>query len=82
MLTAKLTTWGNSLGIRIPKSIVDAHNFKDGEVVSLQETPNGFTAEKKLRVRRYDPEKLFAGLEKFPKDDIVDWGKPVGKEVW
>ena len=80
--TAKLTKWGNSLGIRIPKQIVAAHNFKDGEILSLEETQSGFVAEKKLRVRRYDPEKLFAGLENFPKDEIVDWGKPVGREVW
>ena len=59
--TGKLTKWGNSLGMRIPKQIVDAHNFKDGEFLSLVETPAGFAAEKMLRGRRYNPEKLHDG---------------------
>ena len=32
--------------MRIPKQIVDAHNFKDGEFLSLVETPAGFAAER------------------------------------
>ena len=44
--TGKLTKWGNSLGMRIPKQIVDAHNFKDGEFLSLVETPAGFAPKK------------------------------------
>ncbi len=80
--TGKLTKWGNSLGMRIPKQIVDAHNFKDGEFLSLVETPAGFATEKMLRGRRYNPEKLFAYLENLSKEEIPDRGEPVGREVW
>ena len=32
---AKLTRWGQSLGLRIPKEIAKRYNFKDDEVVTI-----------------------------------------------
>ena len=82
MLTAKLTRWGNSLGLRIPKQFVDAHNFQDGEVVSLRETADGFSAAKVRKVKRYDLDEILAGVENLPREEFFDWGEPVGREVW
>ena len=32
--------------------------------------------------RKYDLEKLLAKLPKNYEPEVVDWGKPVGKEIW
>ena len=32
---AKLSKWGMSLGVRIPKELVEKYNFKDNEEVTM-----------------------------------------------
>ena len=73
--------WGNSQGIRIPKTllkklgadigtILDA-NFKDGKVV----------IEKVKKKKEYDIKDLVKKIESN-KPIEVDWGQPKGMEVW
>lgn len=81
-----LAKWGNSAAIRIPKVIlealnIDGNNFENvsfsldiqGEKIILtkkqEKTKFEFLAE------RSQGEKLNPKLE-------LDWGQPVGKEVW
>ncbi|HCA34234.1 MAG TPA: hypothetical protein DEP00_03985 [Lachnospiraceae bacterium] len=37
-LTATVTKWGNSLGVRLPSDIVHLNQIKEGEVVVLLST--------------------------------------------
>ncbi len=42
----KVSKWGESLGIRIPKEIVKKFGLADGDKVRLSENPAGFSVEK------------------------------------
>ncbi len=50
MLTAKLTTVGNSVGIVLPKEVLEKLRIGKGDVVQLLETPTG------LHLTPYDAE--------------------------
>lgn len=50
MLTLKLTTIGNSVGVVLPKEALDRLHVGKGDKVYLTESPDGF------RLTPYDPE--------------------------
>lgn len=49
MLTLKLTTIGNSVGVVLPKEALDKLHVEKGDKVYLTESPDGF------RLTSYDP---------------------------
>ena len=50
MLTLKLTTVGNSVGVVLPKEALEKLRLEKGDKVFLTESPEGF------RLTPYDPE--------------------------
>jgi putative addiction module antidote len=50
MLTLKLTTIGNSLGVVLPKEALAKLNLEKGDILFLTESPDGF------RLTPYSPE--------------------------
>ena len=50
MATRKITQVGNSLGVILPREIVDRLRLVKGEEVSVVETPNG------IEITPFDPE--------------------------
>ena len=83
-----LQRWGNSQGVRIPKSIVESLGIAVGAPVIVeisgdrsQITITPTTESRPIR-RRHRIEDLIA--ESSPKafDGEYNWGKAVGKEVW
>jgi putative addiction module antidote len=50
MATLKITQVGNSLGVILPREIVDRLRLVKGEEVSVVETPNG------IEITPFDPE--------------------------
>ena len=42
MLTLKLTTIGNSVGVVLPKEVLDRLHVEKGDKVYLTESPDGF----------------------------------------
>jgi antitoxin MazE len=81
-----LAKWGNSVAIRIPKAIleelnIDSNNFEN---VSFNIDVEGESLILKKKQERTKFELLAEqsnGEKLNPKLDI-DWGDPVGKEVW
>ena len=82
----KLTKWGNSAAIRIPKTVLEelSINYNVIENVSFVVNIEG----DKLILKKNQEKTKFELLaeqsegEKLnPKIDI-DWGDPIGKEVW
>ena len=82
-MLSKIQKWGNSQGLRIPKNLlIDAQlgvgdevdiNVKDGIIVV---TPT------KIVRGKYNLKDLVARIPKDSHTEEVDWGEPVGKEVW
>jgi antitoxin component of MazEF toxin-antitoxin module len=72
----KVTKWGNSLGVRLPKSFASSRSIEDGTVIEI----DGLKAVKAKPRRRssYKLKDLLKGYVKPPKE--LDFA-PVGKET-
>ena len=78
-MTLTIRKRGNSLGVRIPKSI--ANSARLGEGTELDVTVRNGRVE--LRpVEVLSLKDLLAQIKPGSKPELVDWGKPVGKEAW
>lgn len=82
-MLAKIQKWGNSQGIRLTKNILTDAQIEVGDEVNLS-VKNGVIVvvpAKKMR-GRYKLEDLVANIPENYQNNEVDWGNPVGKEVW
>lgn len=78
-MSAKIQKWGNSLGIRIPKSLIEKMDLSENSEVEI-EHKNGalviFPAKK-----QYSLDNLLNQINKHNLHEEEDI-KPEGKEVW
>ena len=94
MSTATLKKWGNSQGIIIPKSVCDEVGVRVEDDFTLTVEGGAIvlrpTRQEHCRTRTVTIGELFAGWEgeyEPPADwpcvgNEIDWGEPVGNEVW
>ena len=87
-MKTKLQRWGNSQGVRLPKSIVESLGMTVGStvIVEVSEDHSRITlkpAKNDLQVRgRHRIEDLIAGSSPKAFSGEYDWGTTHGKEVW
>jgi antitoxin MazE len=77
--------WGNSLALRVPKAFADEIGASDGKAADMTVEGGKLIVEivrKKRRGRRYTLDELVAGITPENRHPEVDWGPPVGDEVW
>ena len=76
-----INKWGNSQGIRIPKSYLKKLGLEVGDEVEIRVEDEKLVIipVKKKRKPKLDINKLFK--EKYEENREYQWGK-VGKEVW
>ena len=73
--------WGNSAAVRIPASVLQAVHLALDEAVDVREE-NGRIVIEPIRRKTYTLEELLAGITAENVHAEVDFGKPVGKEIW
>lgn len=84
-----ISKWGNSLGFRIPNSIVKSLKLKEGDKLSIKEFENSFSVSKKTNNTVEEILCNFYGksIDEILKMNIkdseeeLDWGIDVGSEV-
>lgn len=81
MTTQVITKWGNSLGIRIPRSLASQINLEEGMEVILA-IEEGNLVLKPQRRKKYTLDQLLEGMTPEHFHPEVDLGKPVGNEIW
>ena len=82
-MQTKIQKWGNSQGIRFPKTILKEVDINIGDDVSITVHAGKIVVEPVNRVRgRYDIRDLVAQLPDDYQAEEIDWGPPVGAEVW
>ncbi len=74
-----LKRWGNSLGLRIPKGIVESVGLKADDAVDIDASKDGFKV-KKAR-KRYVLKELLSRVTPENRHDSIDWGGPEGNEL-
>ena len=82
MLT-KIQKWGNSQGIRFTKALLEEAQINVGDEVQVSVHKGWIVVEPVTKVRgRYDLEALVSKMPKGYRAEELDWGPPVGREVW
>ena len=82
MLT-KIQKWGNSQGLRFPKTILEEVDIHVGDEVNISVQAGKIIVEPVNRVHgRFDIRELVAQMPDDYEAEEVDWGTPTGKEEW
>lgn len=80
-METNIQKWGNSLGVRLPKSIAISQSLKAGSRVVVTETKTGIAIEV-VKKKRRTLDDMLKGMTKDKLHGEIDWGEPVGKEIW
>jgi antitoxin MazE len=82
-MVTKIQKWGNSQGLRVTKEILHEAQLGVGDEVNVEVRKGRIIVEPvSKRRRKYTLEELIAQMPKNTRSEEVDWGQPVGKEVW
>lgn len=73
--------WGNSASVRIPAAIMDAAKLRVDAVVDVREE-NGRIVIEPLRDAKCDLDLLLAGITPENLHGEVEFGRPIGKELF
>ena len=83
-----IVKWGNSHGIRIPKTFLQNIQIKENDPVEvILENEKIIISKKKVKEHKTTRERLTefygTGFDKKRKPQKeIEWGSPVGKEAW
>jgi len=77
-MQSHVTKWGNSLGIRIPKSIAKKIGLIEGMSVDFHVKDDAII----IRRKKYDLETLLSQITPQNIHKEVDTGHPHGREIW
>jgi len=80
-MNTRVQKWGNSLAVRIPKPIALELGIEDHSEVQLEYADGKLVISPPV-VTNYSLHDLLSGITKKNIHNEVDWGAPVGREVW
>jgi antitoxin MazE len=80
IMKVKVTKWGNSLGLRIPKEIAGTM-VKVGTELEL-EMIDGAIVAKPVERKKYTLDELLEGMNEENRGEEIYFGKPEGSEIW
>ena len=72
--------WGNSAAVRIPTAIMALAQLRIDDVVDVHED-NGRIIIEPVRTHSYNLQQLLDEITTENRHDVVDFGKPSGKEI-
>ena len=81
MQQIKISTWGNSLGFRIPKGMADSLNIKAGDILELTSVDEGLLIKKPV-VKTYKLADILNSFDTSEVSPAVDFGEAKGEEIW
>jgi len=91
-MNTTIVKWGNSRGVRLPKSFLETLNLKDNDAVEVFTDADAIVIKKsasykhkplKQRVEEFYGVDFETALKEHSYEyEEVDWGKPVGDEIW
>lgn len=76
----QIAKWGNSLALRLPKSVALEAEVDEGDTVSVS-VKTGAIVIRPSRPK-YSLERLVGKITPRNRQGDSDWGTPVGHEVW
>ena len=80
-MKSQLVKWGNSLAVRIPKTILEKAEMNERERIDVAVHEKGV-----ITIRKTEPKMTLDSLvEKITRKNLhkeTVWGPRVGKEIW
>jgi len=76
-----ISKWGNSLAVRIPAAFAETAGLEEGSVVEVK-VRAGQLIIVPAPSHRYDLRQLVGQITPQNSPELIEWGKPVGKESW
>lgn len=80
-MKTKVSRWGNSLALRLPKKLATSHNIFQDSSVEIIEQKDGLLLRPSGR-NSYDLNELLNGITKENLHEEVLTGTPRGQELW
>lgn len=79
-MRTRISKWGNSLAVRLPKPFIEELGLVEGAEVDI--TLRSGQLILTAAGREYRLEELVGGITPENQHEQVDWGMPRGREVW
>ena len=76
-MAVTLQKWGNSIGVRLPKPMLEQVGLKEGAQVEVLVEGDHLV----LRRQRLKLADLLARCEPGNRPDPIEWGPPAGREI-
>jgi len=80
-MRVQVKKWGNSASVRIPASVMAAAALRVDQEVDVRED-NGRVVIEPVTAPSYDLDTLLAAMSADTFPDEVDFGGPMGREIW
>ena len=80
-MIATVQKWGNSLGVRIPKTIAEDSAMRAGSSVEMM-VQDGRVILAPKRTRKYHLGAMLKSINSKNMHSEIDAGMPTGKEAW
>lgn len=81
-ITQHIQKWGNGTGIRLPKKVLEAADWDEGQTVTVDVQEDKIVLSPVKKVTKVTLEDLLEGVTPENVHGEVDWGEPHGKEIW
>ena len=81
-MIATIQKWGNSQGVRLPLSLLGEAGLEPNDEVIISAKDKSLVITRARLQRRVTISELFENYDGGYEPVDVDWGAPVGKEVW
>ena len=82
-MITKVQKWGNSQGVRLSKGLLADVEINVGDAVDVAARDGVLVVTPVRRVRGgHDLRELVRRIPKDYKSEEIDWGYPLGREVW
>ena len=76
-----VSKWGNSLAVRIPRSVAREARLSEGDCLAMDLDRDGSIVLRSAR-KKYDLTELVSRITAKNRHRETNWGQPQGKESW
>ena len=83
-MNVEFLKWGNSLALRVPKAFAESIGASEGKQaeMTVRDGVLVIKVQKAKRRRRYNLKELIDEITEQNRHSEIEWGSPVGNEVW
>lgn len=80
MQTITLSRWGNSLGLRLPKGVIEDQRLHAGDKVTVELVGGDIVVKKMVEPKKYNLSEILGCFRPATETGELDWGTPRGRE--